>query len=64
METTNMKAGQKFNFSVGDKVICNGFRGSIAKICDGVLDGMVEVRLERGKVCVSASYPDCYPRGN
>lgn len=50
--------GQKFDLKSGDRVMCNGFYGRvIRKYCEG----MVEVRLARGEVCVSASYPDCYP---
>lgn len=53
---------ERFNFKVGDDVICNGYRGTVIKVCEGVLDGMVEVRLgQRGAVCVSASAPDCFP---
>lgn len=58
-EATILKRG--YAFKVGDKVICNGFPGRVAKVCDGVLMGMVEVRLHRGLVCVPARYPDCYP---
>jgi len=47
--------------TVGQKVICNGYPGTITTVCDGQLKGMVEVRLARGSVCVSYSYPDCYP---
>ena len=36
----------------GHLVICNGFEGSIERLCIGQLDGMVEVRLDRGSVCV------------
>lgn len=39
----------------GQKVMCNGYEGTITKVCDGQLSGMVEVRLERGDVCVDAS---------
>ena len=52
------KDGQKFDFKVGDKVICNGYEGAIISWYS---EGMVEVRLSRGSVCVSACYPDCYP---
>jgi len=47
--------------TVGQKVICNGHKGTVTKVCDGQLSGMVEVRLERGSVCVPYVYPDCYP---
>ncbi len=39
----------------GDKVICNGYRGSVYNVCDGQLKGMVEVRVPGGLTCVSAS---------
>lgn len=45
----------KNEIKVGQKVICNGFPGVIVKVCEGVLKGMVEVRLGRGTVCVSIS---------
>lgn len=54
--------GQRFSFKVGDKVICNGYDGAVRVVCNGQLQGMVEVQLDRGGVCTSASYPDCYPR--
>jgi hypothetical protein len=38
-------------YKVGDKVVLNGFRGVIGKVCDGQLSGMVEV----GGACVSAA---------
>ena len=40
---------------VGQKVICNGFPGTIVEVCGGQLNGMVVVRLERGPVCVDIS---------
>lgn len=55
------KINQKFNFTVGDKVICNNHLGYVRVVCTGKLEGMVEVALDRGTACVSASYPDCYP---
>jgi hypothetical protein len=45
---------------VGQNVICNGHDGTITKVHTGQLAGMVDVRLERGSVCVPYSYPDCY----
>ncbi len=36
---------------VGQQVICNGYPGTITRICEWTT-GMVEVRLERGLVCV------------
>lgn len=48
--------------SVGDRVICNGYPGTVIRTEDSAgsawLGGMVEVRLERGTVCVSDSAPD------
>jgi hypothetical protein len=43
------------NFKVGQLVICNGYEGRIMKICTGQLDGMAEVRLPGGLVCVGIS---------
>jgi hypothetical protein len=48
---------------VGQKVICNGYEGVISRVLDGQLSGMVEVRLDRGVVCVPYAFPDCYPIG-
>lgn len=53
--------GQPFVFTEGQQVICNGQRGTVARVLVGQLAGMVEIRLARGLVCVSACYPDCYP---
>ena len=53
--------GQPFDFTEGERVICNGYPGTIDRVLTGQLAGMVEVRLARGFVCVSACYPDCYP---
>lgn len=50
--------GQKIQFEPGQKVICNGYPGAVVRMYS---EGMVEVRLPGGVVCVSASYPDCYP---
>ena len=47
----------KTTFKPGDKVICNGYEGIVIQMFS---EDMVEVRLERGDVCVSAGYPDCY----
>jgi hypothetical protein len=41
-------------FKVGDKVICNGFPGTVTRLCDWS-DRMVEVKLNRGEVAVSSS---------
>lgn len=54
------EVGEKFTFVKGQSVICNGYPGTVQRMYDA---DMVEVRLERGAVCVSASYPDCYPNG-
>jgi hypothetical protein len=42
-------------FSVGDKVLCNGFAGVVTAVCDGQLKGMYEVRVPGGLTCVGAS---------
>lgn len=42
-------------FVVGQHVSCNGYPGVISKICIAQLEGMVEVRLDSGVVCVDAS---------
>ena len=39
----------------GDKVMKDGFPGTITKVCTGQLDGMFEVRLASGMVCVDES---------
>lgn len=57
----NYQSGQKFSFNVGDRVICNGFPGVVARVLDGKLSGMVEVRLASGLVCVSATFPNVVP---
>jgi len=53
--------GQRFEFKAGDPIVGNGYRGSVTKVCDGQLAGMVEVRLPGGYGCLSSSYPECYP---
>lgn len=53
--------GQRFAFVEGQRVICNGHPGTVERVLTDQLAGMVEIRLARGSVCVSASYPDCYP---
>ncbi len=40
---------------VGQKVKCNGYDGTVTRVCDGQLEGMVEVRAPGGITCVSAS---------
>ncbi len=42
-------------FTVGQKVICHGYDGTVTEIHGGKLAGMVDVRLDRGAVCVPAS---------
>ena len=39
-------------FKEGDKVICNGFPGVIRTMHVGQLEGMADIRLDRGVVCV------------
>jgi len=36
---------------VGQRVICNGYPGTITRVCEWS-DSMVEVRLDRGTTCV------------
>ncbi|MHB8086302.1 MAG: hypothetical protein ACYDHZ_10790 [Dehalococcoidia bacterium] len=40
---------------LGQSVICNGYPGTIIKVCTGQLTGMVEVRLASGVCCVDAA---------
>ncbi len=55
------------NSKPGDKVIANGFPGTVVRTKDSPgsawMGGMVEVRLERGTVCVSDSAPEVIPVG-
>ena len=53
------RIGHRFKFEPGQAVVCNGYPGTVAGMYS---EGMVEVRVPGGLVCVSASYPDCYPR--
>ena len=57
--------GQRFIFTAGQPVICNGYPGRVVRPYPDAgrtePGGMVEVRLASGVVCVSSSYPDCYP---
>lgn len=39
-------------FKQGEKVMCNGYEGTIHTVCDGQLEGMYEVKLSSGTVCV------------
>ncbi len=41
-------------FQVGQEVLCNGFRGVVKKVCDGQLQGMLEVQVPGGLTCVGA----------
>jgi molybdopterin-binding protein len=41
--------------TVGQRVTCNGFDGTVVTVCTGQLNGMCEVRLGSGTVCVSIS---------
>lgn len=56
--TATFEIGKKFEFKRGDRVICNGYPGRVIQM---YCEGMVEVRMESGVVCVSANFPDCYP---
>ena len=40
---------------IGQKVICNGYEGTITEVCTGQLAGMIIVRLASGSICVDAS---------
>jgi len=40
---------------IGQKVIYNGYRGTVKEVCSGQLNGMVVVQFERGTVCVGIS---------
>ena len=48
---------QAAQWKAGDRVTCNGYPGTITKVCEGQLLGMVEVHLPGGWACVSASAP-------
>lgn len=50
--------GQRFTFKPGDKIIGNGFPGTVVRMYS---EGMVEARLPGGVACIPASFPDCYP---
>lgn len=52
------QVGEKFKFQPGDKVVGDGYRGAVIGMYS---EGMVEVRLPGGAVCIPAYYPDCYP---
>lgn len=53
--------GQNLKLVKNQSVICNGFPGTVTEVHTGKLEGMVDVRLESGAVCVSSTYPDCIP---
>lgn len=38
----------------GQRVLCNGYMGTVMKVCDGQLAGMIEVRVPGGLTCVDA----------
>jgi len=43
---------------VGQKVIANGYEGTVIRVLDGQLKGMIEVRLSSGVICIDASEVD------
>lgn len=49
-----MKSSEPTYPTIGQNVICNGFPGKIVTVLHGQLEGMVEVRLRSGDVCVNA----------
>lgn len=53
------------NSKVGDKVICNGYPGTVIRTKDSPgsswMGGMVEVRLASGVACVTDNAPDVIP---
>ncbi len=48
---------------IGSKVRNGEFDGTVTRICDGQLTGMIEVRLPGGLVCIGASTVDGYAVG-
>lgn len=42
-------------FKVGQRVMLHGYQGTVVKVCEGQLSGMLEVRLPGGVVCVGMS---------
>lgn len=44
----------KHNYKVGDKVMCNGYEGTVTRVCEWS-DCLIEVRLDNGGVCVDAT---------
>lgn len=53
--------GQRYQFNVGDKVVSGEYSGTVVKVHEGQLNGMVDVRLPGGVVCLSSCYPEVYP---
>ena len=47
-----IRAANARKVHAGQRVVCNGYPGTITKVCDGALLGMVEVRVPGGLVCV------------
>lgn len=37
---------------IGQRVLCNGYPGTISKVHGGQLEGMVDVRMSRGSICI------------
>lgn len=42
-------------YTVGQRVLCNGYVGVVRVVCAGQLVGMYEVRLPSGTVCVDGA---------
>ena len=55
------------NSKVGDRVVANGHPGTVVRTKDSPgsawMDGLVEVRLAAGLVCVSDCAPEVIPVG-
>lgn len=45
-------ANNQTEISVGTKLFCNGYPGTVTEVGTGQLEGMAVVRLARGTVCV------------
>ena len=45
-------------WTTGDRVICNGYPGTVTEVCIGALTGMLVVRVPGGEVCVSGRAPN------
>jgi hypothetical protein len=52
--TDPAEPGGGCEMKVGEKVIYNGYDGTVIEVHAGVLAGMVDVRLDAGVVCVSS----------